>query len=130
MFRKYKEIGIILFLSLQCSLSAFSQKGGNEFTDKLGQLNYSSLDYWYSRKVKESFVLSGKTIDLYEVGVVSPQADLYDTKLKDPKSPWERPTFTQKWYSTLRIPVFSPKSVDLVIAVASKRPFDETTSPD
>lgn len=88
MFRKYKKIGIILFLSLIYAVPAFSQKDGNDFTDQHGQLNYSSLDYWYARKVKESFVLSGKTIDLYGIGIVSPQADFYDTKLRDQKSPW------------------------------------------
>jgi hypothetical protein len=68
--------------------NAFSQNKVSSFIDNLGQLNYSSLDFWYSRKVKESALLSGKTIELYGVGKVDPNSDFYDTTLKDDKSPW------------------------------------------
>jgi len=70
------------------STAAFSQNSPSPYVDKMGQLNYSSLDYWYARKVKESFMLSGKTIDLYGVGKVPPTSDFFDTTLKDPQSPW------------------------------------------
>ena len=77
---------MILFSGL--TLITFSQNGVSSFVDNLGQLNYSSLDFWYARKVKESALLSGKTIDLFGVGKVDPNSDFYDTTLKDPKSPW------------------------------------------
>jgi hypothetical protein len=73
---------------VSCGLNAFSQSSATSFVDNFGQLNYSSLDFWYSRKVKESVLLSGKTIDLYGVGKVDPNSDFYDTSLKDEKSPW------------------------------------------
>jgi hypothetical protein len=76
-----------LFVFGSC-LSAFSQSLQNSYTDQTGQLNYSSFDLWYSRKVQESVLLSGKTIELYGIGKVDPRADLFDTKLKDPQSPW------------------------------------------
>ena len=69
-------------------LDAFSQSTFKSFTNSEGQLNYSSLDDWYSRKLKESAVLSGKTIELYEVGKVSSNSDVFDLKLKDKTSPW------------------------------------------
>lgn len=85
--RKYLRCVIVIVLI--CSgLHAFSQISPNEYIDNSGQLNYSSLDYWYARKVKESILLSGKTIELYGVGKVDPKSDFYDTKLKDVKSPW------------------------------------------
>ena len=58
------------------------------YTDNNGQLNYSSFNNWFARKLKESSLLSGKTIDLFGVGKVDSGADLYNTKLKDNKSPW------------------------------------------
>ena len=87
-FIQYPQIVLIVYFTFLCSSAAFPQNEPFNYVDKQGQLNYSSLDFWFARKVKESFVLSGKTIDLYGVGVVSPQSDFYDTKLKDPKSPW------------------------------------------
>ncbi len=89
MFSKYRKISFVFGISFLSVLAAISQNSLSIYTDKSGQLNYSSLDSWYSRKVKESFLLSGKTVDLFGVGVVSPNADFYNTKLKDPKSPWE-----------------------------------------
>ncbi len=85
---RYQKIVFVSFLSLLCTVAAFAQNDPSTFVDSHGQLNYSSLDSWYSRKVKESFMLSGKTIDLYGVGTVNPNSDFFDTKLKDPKSPW------------------------------------------
>ena len=85
---RYQEIVFVSFLSLLCTVAAFAQNDPSAFVDSHGQLNYSSLDSWYARKVKESFMLSGKTIDLYGVGTVNPNSDFFDTKLKDPKSPW------------------------------------------
>ena len=87
-FRKYKKTIAIACLVFLCNQVAFSQNNPSEYIDKQGQLNYSSLDLWYARKVKESFMLSGKIVDLYGVGVVNPNSDFYDTKLKDRKSPW------------------------------------------
>jgi len=77
-----------LFLAFSCILTAFSQNNISDYVDKQGQLNYSSLDNWYARKVKESFLLSGKTIDLFGVGKVDAGSDFYNIRLKDPKSPW------------------------------------------
>ncbi|MBL7969478.1 MAG: PCMD domain-containing protein [Prolixibacteraceae bacterium] len=79
---------LIACFTIFCAIDVFSQNSPSAYVDKLGQLNYSSLDYWYARKVKESFMLSGKTIDLYGVGKVSPTSDFFDTTLKDPQSPW------------------------------------------
>jgi hypothetical protein len=75
---------VFLFVSTVC-LDAQHKK---VYTDAKGQLNYSQLDNWYSRKLKESVILSGETIDLHGVGKVSPNADLTDMKQKDPASPW------------------------------------------
>lgn len=88
MLRKYRKIAILFSHLLSFGLISFSQNNTPIYTDKNGQLNYSALDFWYSRKVKESFLLSGKTIDLYGVGLVNPKSDFFDTKLKDSKSPW------------------------------------------
>jgi hypothetical protein len=87
-FMKFFKITIIVLLLLDNDMQAFSQNSVSTFVDSKGQLNYSSLDYWYSRKVKESFMLSGKTIDLFGLGVLPSNSDFYNTKLKDPKSPW------------------------------------------
>ncbi len=69
-------------------MSAFSQSNPNPYVDHSGQLNYSSLDFWYARKVKESILLTGNTIELFGLGTIDPQSDFYDTTLKDRKSPW------------------------------------------
>lgn len=87
-YTKYQRILIIVVLVFVFGTNTFSQSNLSSYVDKQGQLNYSSLDFWFTRKVKESILLSGKTIDLYGVGKVDPGADFYDTKLKDPKSPW------------------------------------------
>jgi len=87
-FPKYLKAAIVFIAVFSCGRSAFSQSNPSPFTDKQGQLNYSSLDYWYARKVKESILLSGNTIDLFGVGKVDPKSDSFDTKLKDWKSPW------------------------------------------
>jgi hypothetical protein len=87
-FISHPKTTLVFYLTFLCISTAFSQNDPLRFVDKQGQLNYSSLDFWYTRKVKESFMLSGKTIDLYGVGIVDPQTDFYNTKLKDPKSPW------------------------------------------
>ncbi len=68
--------------------NTYSQNGSNEIVDSKGQLNYSSLDDWYARKLKESSMLSGKTIDLYEVGKITPDYNPFNIKLKDSLSPW------------------------------------------
>lgn len=78
---------VVLFI-VCCSMKVFSQKPASIFINSQGQLNYSSLDDWYSRKLKESVLLSGNTIDLYGVGKVDANADLFNMKLKDPASPW------------------------------------------
>jgi hypothetical protein len=85
--QNYKAVLVVYFTFL-CGWTAFPQNDPFNYVDKQGQLNYSSLDFWYARKVKESILLSGKTIDLFGVGEVNPGADLYDIRLKDPKSPW------------------------------------------
>lgn len=85
---KYITIIFVAFCTLNLATKAFSQNIASSFVDNLGQLNYSSLDFWYARKVNESSVLSGKTIELYAVGKVNPKSDFYDTTLKDEKSPW------------------------------------------
>ena len=87
-FLQYPKTVLIVYFTLLCAWTAFSQNDPFNYINKQGQLNYSSLDFWYARKVKESFMLSGKTIDLYGVGVVDPKSDFFDTKLKDPRSPW------------------------------------------
>lgn len=85
---KYLKTAIVLITVFSCGTSVFSQNDPSIFIDKLGQLNYSSLDFWYARKVQESILLSGNTIDLFGVGRINPGSDLFDTNLKDPKSPW------------------------------------------
>jgi hypothetical protein len=82
------RVNFVLAFVLLLSGGVSGQKPPTEYIDSSGQLNYSSLDNWYSRKLKESVILSGKTIDLYSVGKVSPEADLSDLKLKDKTSPW------------------------------------------
>ena len=82
----YKII-IVLFI-LNLAFNSVAQKPVPLYIDNHGQLNYSSLDFWYSRELKESSLLSGKTIELYEIGKVSPQSDISDLKLRDPNSPW------------------------------------------
>ncbi len=88
MLRKKIKFVAILGHLLFLELSSFSQNIASIYTDSQGQLNYSSLDLWYARKVKESFMLSGKIVDLFGLGVVNPNSDFFDTKLKDTKSPW------------------------------------------
>ena len=87
-FKPYQKAAIVIYLTFLCAMVAFSQNDPTVYIDQQGQLNYSSLDFWFARKVKESILLSGKTIDLYGVGAVDPKSDFYDTKLKDRKSPW------------------------------------------
>ena len=53
-----------------------------------GQVNYSSMDFWYARNLIESKLLSGDTIHLFEVGIVDTVSGSFDLKLKDPSSPW------------------------------------------
>ncbi len=69
-------------------LPLFSQIAHNEWIDEQGQLNYSSMDFWYARNLVESKLLSGDTIHLFEVGLVDTVSDSYNLKLKDPNSPW------------------------------------------
>lgn len=82
------KFSFFVFLILFSGLDFKSSKLPESYTDKNGQLHYASLDYWYSRKLKESSLLSDKTIDLYEVGRVDSGSDFYDLKLKDENSPW------------------------------------------
>jgi hypothetical protein len=83
-----RKILVVVYFIFFGTNHAFPQNGPSTFTDKQGQLNYSSLDFWYSRKVKESILLSGNTIELYGVGQVDAGSDFYDTTLKDKSSPW------------------------------------------
>jgi hypothetical protein len=85
---KLIAIIIVCFFALNVGKTAFSQNQSSPYVNSLGQLKYSSLDNWYSRKLKESVLLSGNTIELYGVGNVDAKADLFDMKLKDPTSPW------------------------------------------
>jgi len=85
---KFITAVIFVFCIFILGANAFPKNNVASFVDNLGQLNYSSLDFWYARKVKESSLLSGKTIDLFEVGKVDDNSDFYDTTLKDEKSPW------------------------------------------
>lgn len=78
----------LIFFILFLSEITFSQNAVSPYTNHFGQLNYSSLDSWYSRKVKESSILSGETKYLYELGKVDSFANFYDLKLKDKTSPW------------------------------------------
>lgn len=84
--KHFKTISVLTVL-LCITAPSFSQKA-SDFIDHLGQLNYSSLDFWYARKVKESSLLSGETKELYGVGKVPANSDLFDITLKDEKSPW------------------------------------------
>lgn len=77
-----------MFYLLILETSGFSGNKTSSFVNSLGQLNYSSLDFWYARKVKESTLLSGKTVDLFGVGIVDSNSDFYNLELKDEKSPW------------------------------------------
>ncbi|MEZ5103678.1 MAG: PCMD domain-containing protein [Draconibacterium sp.] len=88
MMKYFPHVIVATFLVFQFGLSAPAQIGPSAYIDNSGQLNYSSLDWWYSRKVKESSVLSGQTIDLYGVGKVSSQSDFFDMHLRDSSSPW------------------------------------------
>jgi hypothetical protein len=85
---KYIVAVAVVFCLLSLRADNLPNNSSSSLIDNQGQLNYSSLDYWYSRKVKESSLLSGKTIELYGVGKVDPNSDFYDTTLKDEKSPW------------------------------------------
>lgn len=87
-FISHQKILPALYFLLSCTSTAFPQNDPFKYVDNQGQLNYSSLDFWFARKVKESILLSGKTIDLYGVGKVDSRSDFYNTKLKDQKSPW------------------------------------------
>ena len=85
---KYIKIVIVAICISIFGTVAFSQNNASDYVDNFGQLNYSSLDSWYSRELKESSLLSGEKIELYGVGIVNPKADPTDLKLKDPNSPW------------------------------------------
>ncbi|MBV5314816.1 MAG: PCMD domain-containing protein [Prolixibacteraceae bacterium] len=85
---RYPKILMILFFIFSFGIHVFSQNNLSPYVDNVGQLNYSSLDFWYARKVKESILLSGNTIELFGVGKVDSKSDFYDTTLNDKKSPW------------------------------------------
>lgn len=85
---KYIATVVTVFCLLSLRTDNYSNHNSSSFIDNQGQLNYSSLDFWYARKVKESALLSGKTIELFGVGKVDPNSDFYNTSLKDDKSPW------------------------------------------
>lgn len=85
---KFQKVTIVFIFLLLMALNISAQKPPVNYTDGSGQIMYSSLDNWYSRKLKESSLLSGNTIELYGVGKVSTQSDFTDLKLKDNSSPW------------------------------------------
>ncbi len=85
---KHFIIAVILLNFLFWSEITFSQNKNSPYLNSLGQLNYSLMDSWYARKVKESSILSGETKNLYELGKTDLQANFYDLKLNDEKSPW------------------------------------------
>lgn len=93
---EYSRIVLLAFSLFSCTTSAFSQSIPGTYTDPSGQLNYSSLDFWYARKLKESSLLSGKTIELFGLGKVDPKSDFFDITLKDRKSPWGTTNFYTK----------------------------------
>ncbi len=82
------QVLLLLVLFLGTWKISSAQIKANGFVDNNGQLNYSSLDSWYARKVKESFLLSDTTVSLFEVGQVDKNADVFNYRLKDEKSPW------------------------------------------
>jgi hypothetical protein len=86
--KKYRKIEWSAIFIICFGWSTFSQTQPGTYVNQSGQLNYSSLDSWYARKVKESILLSGNTIDLFEVGKIDSKSDLYNYSLKDVNSPW------------------------------------------
>jgi len=84
----FYRVAFLFVLVFELFSPVSGQLSPGTYTDSKGQLSYSSLDNWYFRKLKESSLLSGETIDLYGVGKISHEADLFDLKLKDKTSPW------------------------------------------
>jgi hypothetical protein len=85
---KFQIIALTLLILMIFVGHIYAQKPPVNYIDGDGQLKYSSLDNWYSRKLKESSLLSGNVIELYGVGKVSSTADFTDMKLKDNSAPW------------------------------------------
>ncbi len=85
---KILKIAVLVFCIVVIAPNAFSQTKSTNYIDKNGQLRYSLLDNWYARKLKESSLLSGETIELYGIGKVNTGSDFFDLKLKDENSPW------------------------------------------
>ena len=57
----------------------------NRYIDNSGQLNYSNLDSWYFRSVKESFFVGGESIKLFQIGLKITSGEKTDPKVE---SPW------------------------------------------
>lgn len=85
---KFQIVTLTVLILIIFNGNLYAQKPPVNYTDGNGQLKYASLDNWYSRKLKESSLLSGKVIELYGVGKVNTSADFTDMKLKDNSSPW------------------------------------------
>ena len=62
---------LIPVIALILTFSSIEVCSQERFIDRLGQLNYENLDNWYSRPVKESFLIGGETIRLFQIGEVS-----------------------------------------------------------
>lgn len=82
----FKSVTILLII-LSLSKSALAQQAGAKAC--IGkQIEYSNLDSWYYREVRESFVIGGATQKLYEIGKFDVANDKSNPLLKDHSSPW------------------------------------------
>lgn len=62
------HIKLIFLIHIALIISPVEVIAQNRFTDDSGQINFSNLDNWYSRRVKESFFVGGETIRLFQIG--------------------------------------------------------------
>jgi len=73
---------VLILLILFPGQEVYSQ---NKFTDTSGQLNYSNLDNWYFRVIKESFLIGGESSKLFQIGT---DKSIKSGSSDSPESPW------------------------------------------
>ena len=81
------EVNLIPLFILFLIAGSGEVKSQERFTNQLGQLNYENLDNWYSLPVKESFIIGGETIRLFQIGEET--GSNFNSAPAAVESPWE-----------------------------------------
>ena len=97
----------ILLIIVILFLSSGPISSQSRYTDSSGQINFSNLDHWYFRQVKQSFILGGENIKLYQIGEMNGGDSISNLKAR---SPWGTSNLQAKLGVDIAAPCVFPES--------------------